>query len=310
MFRLSIVLLLLGIISCAHSVEKKELQTRQQLIMGTFISVELPDVDLSTGVFEIFKKYDKLWSTFKDDSELTRINNRQVTQISDDSFEILQKSSKLNKKTNELFSVSWKSNNIYKSNGFSLGANKINLNPGIKLNLGGVAKGYAVDRSIEYLLKNNVDRAKVSASGDIACLGQCEISIQHPFKEGVFVKVKSINNDLRVSTSGVYRQYKNNIKNHHIINPKTAKASDYLVSLSLFSKADSTQLDALATAGLAANSKEELLALMSNFIGVYYIAVNNKSKILVDPKIYSVVELSWLDLSDLKMSTKQPIKKN
>ena len=102
----------------------------------------------------------------------------------------------------------------------------------LQLDLGGIAKGYAVDQAIATLKKHGVTNAAVNAGGDMYLLGQrpqrskrpqraWRIGIQHPRqKDGVLETVQV--RDRSVVTSGDYERFfeQDGIRYHHIFDPQ------------------------------------------------------------------------------------------
>lgn len=77
---------------------------------------------------------------------------------------------------------------------------------GLQIDLGGIAKGYAVDRGIDILRKAGIASAAVSAGGDSRILGNLgdrprTVGIRHPRKEGEFAVLIPLE-DTAISTSG------------------------------------------------------------------------------------------------------------
>ncbi len=100
-----------------------------------------------------------------------------------------------------------------------------------KIDLGGVAKGYAADVAAEMLRKCQVKGAIIDLGGNVACVGEnprakdgkWRVGVQVPFKPtGEYEKIFEIN-DGAVVTSGTYQRYfeLNGEVYHHIINPET-----------------------------------------------------------------------------------------
>jgi thiamine biosynthesis lipoprotein len=97
----------------------------------------------------------------------------------------------------------------------------------MKLDLGGVAKGYSIDRAIEVLQRHGITSALVNAGGDISCLGTkpdgtpWRIGIKHPRESGILgiIQLK----DRAVATSGDYERvfFQNHIRFHHLFDPHT-----------------------------------------------------------------------------------------
>jgi thiamine biosynthesis lipoprotein len=124
--------------------------------------------------------------------------------------------------------------------------------PDVKIDLGGIAKGYAVKKCLELLKVAGIKHALVSAGGDTGLLGDRRgrpwyVGIKHPrAEEKTAVKLPLSNES--ISTSGDYERYfiEEGIRYHHIINPKTGDSARKVVSVSIIGK-DSTYVDALST---------------------------------------------------------------
>lgn len=103
------------------------------------------------------------------------------------------------------------------------------LQPGMQLDLGGIAQGYIAQQVIDYLKVNNIRQALVNASGDIVALGApphtkgWTIGVNIPGSTDEILKRFLIISDKAVTTSGdVYQyMYHNGKRYSHIIHPKT-----------------------------------------------------------------------------------------
>ncbi len=102
-----------------------------------------------------------------------------------------------------------------------------------KIDLGGIAKGYAADKSAKLLLSLGADNAVIDFGGNIVVIGEnpksynkkWRIGLQTPYAPtGEYSKIIEIESDA-VVTSGTYQRYfeYNGIKYHHIIDPKTGR---------------------------------------------------------------------------------------
>ncbi len=123
---------------------------------------------------------------------------------------------------------------------------------GIKIDLGGIAKGYAVKRCLSLLKKAGINHALVSAGGDTGLLGDRNgrpwlVGIKHPRTEHKTAVHIPLENEA-ISTSGDYERYfiEDGIRYHHIINPKTGDSVRKVVSVSVIGK-NPTYVDALST---------------------------------------------------------------
>ena len=84
-------------------------------------------------------------------------------------------------------------------------------NPTVRLDLGGYAKGYALDRAVKYLRRQNVKNALINIGGNIIALGKhgekpWRVGIQHPRKPGPIATL-DLNNGWAIGTSGDYQRY-------------------------------------------------------------------------------------------------------
>jgi len=113
---------------------------------------------------------------------------------------------------------------------------------GMALDLGGIAKGYIVDRIVKFLQKEGVKEGIVNAGGDLKVFGRksYRIAIRNPFKKNVS-EVITVKNKA-VCTSGLYERA------GHIRNPKTGKPiANPLASVTIIAPT-AMAADALATA--------------------------------------------------------------
>lgn len=127
---------------------------------------------------------------------------------------------------------------------------------GVKIDLGGIAKGYAAEEVKKVVQKYNIEHAFVNLGGNVLVIGDkvdgspWKIGIQDP-REGrgnVMAIVDAV--DKTIVTSGNYERYfeEDGKLYHHIIDPKTGyPAENHLLSVSIISK-NSFDADALSTA--------------------------------------------------------------
>jgi thiamine biosynthesis lipoprotein len=107
------------------------------------------------------------------------------------------------------------------------GARIRSRNPQVAYDLGGFAKGYAIDRVIDLLRARGIENAIVNTGGDLRAIGKhgsrpWHIGIRHPRKEGILASIDS-DGDTSIFTSGDYeRLFEVNGKRfHHILDPRT-----------------------------------------------------------------------------------------
>jgi thiamine biosynthesis lipoprotein len=125
--------------------------------------------------------------------------------------------------------------------------------PKVKIDLGGIAKGYAVDNAIAALKEMGIEHALVTAGGDTKLLGDrmgkpWVVGIRDPRnaeKEAVLIPLA----DAAMSTSGDYERYfeEDGKRYHHILSPTTGASSYEVQSVSIIGP-ESVYNDALSTA--------------------------------------------------------------
>lgn len=101
--------------------------------------------------------------------------------------------------------------------------------PQTALDLGGIAKGYSIDRAIEILQIHNIESVLLNAGGDIRSIGSkpdgtpWRIGIKHPRKEGILGVVELHN--AAIATSGDYERYftHEGTRYHHLLDPRTGR---------------------------------------------------------------------------------------
>lgn len=291
-------LLLLSFLSLCASA-----QMRTQVHMGTLIGVNVEDIALSDAVFEEFALLDRLLSTYKSDSEISRLNRDNEIIPSPVTREILDHSLEMYRLSDGAFDVTIGSltHNAYRfgytnehlpspkkiekqsrfigSDRIIIADEKIYTIKGTVIDLGGIAKGYAVDRSLALLENRGVRKAVVAASGDIGCLGACEIAIQDPFYANRNIaNVSSSLKRFSISTSGNYERYIKTKAHNHLINPKSHKPQQWFASVTLMDTGDNTRLDALATAVSVMDENKAIVMLEK--LNIKYLLIRNDGRML------------------------------
>lgn len=112
--------------------------------------------------------------------------------------------------------------------------------PRVRLDLGGIAKGYAVDRAIDLLRARGVAQAQVSAGGDSRLLGDKRgrpwiVGVRNP-RDEKSLALKLPLTDTSLSTSGDYERYfldANGERIHHILNPGTGRPVTGIMSVTV-----------------------------------------------------------------------------
>lgn len=149
-----------------------------------------------------------------------------------------------------------------------------NNNAAVKIDLGGIAKGFAVDRLLNYLKQRGIHNALINTGGDLKVIGRhnnrpWRIAIrdprfnyqdQHTNKNLSVIALLDLNDDEAAFTSGDYERYFKNKKNqdkhlHHIIDPRTGYPATGTQSVTVLHQNAATA-DAAATALFIAGPKQ------------------------------------------------------
>lgn len=157
----------------------------------------------------------------------------------------------------------------------------------MKVDLGGIAKGYAADRAVQIYKQNNVSAAFINLGGNVMVFGEkpdnsnWSVGVQEPFKSrGEVIGVINARNE-SVVTSGNYVRYfeDKGVKYHHIIDPRTGYPADSnLMSVTVISQ-NSMEGDALSTAAFVLGDEEGMRLIENYGAKAIFITKDKKVKI-------------------------------
>lgn len=156
--------------------------------------------------------------------------------------------------------------------------------PQLYIDLGGIAKGYAVDRGIAILQRAGVAHASLSAGGDTRVLGDKRgrpwlVGIKNPRADAVAISLPLDN--VAISTSGDYERYfidERGERVHHIINPRTGKSPSELKSVTILGP-QGFDTDPLSTSVFVMGA-ERGLALINQLPGFDAVIITQSGKVL------------------------------
>jgi len=291
------------------------LLSRTRSLMGTYVTISLEEKynkEISAS-FDLVQKIEDSLSTYDPDATLAKLNQTHTVPFDNYLAEAITLSKNYYKETNGYFDItigsiskklyhfgeektyspSQKQRKAAKLNidGIHVDQKTIRTDEDIVVDLGGMGKGYAVDKVAGYLYERNITTGIIALSGDIQCLHRCELFLQSPFSEGTFAKVTAKIPHLSISTSGTYRRYSTKKSEHHLINPKTATQGKAFVSVSLFSKANNSRIDAYATA-VSVMPKEEALVFLKVHEEIGYVLVEADGNILFG-NLKALLNIKW-----------------
>ncbi len=169
---------------------------------------------------------------------------------------------------------------------------------GMRLDLGGIAKGYIVDQAMAWLNGRGLRDALINAGGDIRASGTAEsppwrIGVQDPFEKGRLLGFFSFQQGA-VVTSGTYERYFEGEGRRfaHIMDPATGRPVEGLLSATVIAE-ESFMADALATAVMV-KGRQEGIAMLGRFPGARGVFVERDGTIWVAEDLKDVLELAPL----------------
>lgn len=128
----------------------------------------------------------------------------------------------------------------------------ITLQEGTQITLGGIAKGYAIDRAVSILQERGIEHGLVDVGGDMRSFGSkngepWNIALQNPRDRNDYAAFIPLREGA-VATSGDYERYFDREREyHHIVDPRTGYSATGLISVTIVA-ATALEADALATA--------------------------------------------------------------
>jgi thiamine biosynthesis lipoprotein len=291
----------------------------ERYMMGTSVEVIVwsPDRDSSEKAVERayaeIQRIEKKLSVRKSDSEIAEINRsagKKPVWVDDEMYRLIRESKRFSEMSGGAFDITVQGlGDIWDFNrpGFRepgpdemekhldrVDYRKIRLNErdstvsleegGMEISLGGVAKGYAVDRAVGILRESGIKGGIVSAGGDLLAFGRkgngevWKVGVRNPRDHSKNICVLPVSN-LSVATSGDYERYRmvDGERVHHIIDPRTGYPSKGCMSVTAVAKSAMTA-DALATAAFVLGP-EAGMALLEDFPGVEGMIVDSDGKI-------------------------------
>ncbi len=253
----------------------------------------------------------RAWTCFQPDSLISRINRqagKEPVPVDRDTFAVLRQAKAYGELTEGAFDVTvgpladlwrralrekqlpgdeaiWQTMELvdYRDVLLDEGAQTVLLRQsGQRIDLGGIAKGYAVDGLRDLLRQRDVRRALLDLGGTVATLGcRLPVGIRNPFLPQGAPMGTLMLEDRVVVTSGVYERcaYMGGRRYHHIVDPRTGyPAESGLVSVSLVGERGAA-LDALATAALILGPEQSMPLLAAQ--GVDAIFVTDRGQVLI-----------------------------
>ena len=254
-------------------------------MMGTEVSVHLWSEDAALGqetidaVFSEAARIDRLMSTYRDASEISALNrcaHQREIAVSDELFGLLRRSVEISELTAGAFDITYESVGQHydfrqreRPDDATIAIERQRIDyryllldgdkktvrfkvAGVRINLGGIAKGHVVERGAEILRRAGIENGVVTAGGDSRLLGDRRgqpwmVGVRDPRRDGeVAIRVPLV--DEAISTSGDYERFfeENGIRYHHILHPQSGVPAGGVHSATVIGP-DAVTTDALST---------------------------------------------------------------
>lgn len=292
----------------------------QVFAMDTYMSLKAYGKNAQKAVDDAkteIERLDKLWSAVDEESEIYQLNQKKKMKVSDETLELIKFAKKKSKQTGDAFDISiypivelWgfptekykvpSEDEIQKllknvdSQKIKINekTNIVTLEENMKIDLGGIAKGYTSQRIAKIYKEDGVKSGVISLGGNVQAIGKktdggrWKVGIQSPDDtENMIGGYEAA--DEAVITSGAYERYfeKDGKKYHHIIDPATGRPSEKdLKSVTIISK-NGTLSDTLSTT-LFVMGKDKAISYWKKHSDEFnMILVDNNNKIYISQGI-------------------------
>jgi thiamine biosynthesis lipoprotein len=286
-------------------------------IMGTRIVVELWADDRDQGnaaieaVLAEMRRIDENMSTYKPTSEVSRVNaqaDKRPIKVSQELFDLLTTALEYSRITEGAFDITYASvGYLYDFRGhvhpnetqiakalpginyrhvlLDAAAHTVQFSqPGVRIDLGGIGKGHAVDQGIAILQSRGIKHALVTAGGDSRIIGDrfgkpWIVGIRHPDrKDEVIAKIPL--EDAALSTSGDYERYfdEGGVRYHHIIDPHTGQSARKVRSATIIGPT-ATRTDGLSKTAFVLGA-ERAIEIYNRMEGIDAVLVTPDGRVL------------------------------
>lgn len=325
-----ISLLLVIVVLSGCSSNKERMFKKSEILMDTIVSITVVSESKEKAeaaidrAFREIKRLEGLLNFYSGKSDVAEINRNsgiKPVHVSPETYDLVRISRTISEETGGVFDITIgpisglydfvrkKRPSLQEIHSLIplVGYKRMVLNPeemtvylkkkGMKIDPGGIAKGYAADRAVEILKKAGIKAALVAIAGDIRCYGTKPdgedwiVGIQNPRAgkgKEVFATIRL--KDMAISTSGDYQRYfiEDGKRYHHILDPATGLPATGLISVSVVGPL-ATYTDSLATAVFVRGLPEG--KRLAEKMGYYIIAVDQEGNIHISDTIKDRVSL-------------------
>ncbi|MBA2123795.1 hypothetical protein B9J78_02485 [bacterium Unc6] len=209
--------------------------TQTRVLLGTTVSITIIEEQQTAqkafaSAFEEIKRIEKIMNWFDSESCVSKLNRDGANfpvEVCEDLFKIIEMSQNFSKGTDGIFDITatslkrkdgWKNIILDKQNRTVFFKDK-----DVKVDLGGIAKGYAIDRAVDVLKKLDIKSALIDGGGDIRVVGKgrngkpWNIGLMDPIDDKKILGTLSLSSS--IATSGNYLR-------EHIIDTSSGESAN------------------------------------------------------------------------------------
>ena len=253
--------------------------------MGTVVEIRISDPganqysDVVTAAFKEMERIENLMSPYVDGSDVQRLSDSgSPVAVSAETIEVLHVAARIATESGGAFNAGI--GRLIQLWGFAGGqpvvperemidralagvepgsvtvaddGTVIKVSPHLAIDLGGIAKGYAIDRAVQILADAGIRHASVNAGGDMRLIGDrsgspWRIGIQHPRQSGQLLARLDLAGRAVVTSGDYERSFESGgILYHHLLDPRTGYPARGCQAVTVVAE-NAAYADALATA--------------------------------------------------------------
>lgn len=299
-----------------------------QVVITAYTSPEIGEEALKSKLqkaFDEVKRLELLMTTWREDSEVSRINaaaGKAAVSVGQETFDVIEKSRWIAKESGGVFDITFEAmKGLWKFDEDKLDripdkaavdaarklidwrrievddeARSVKIGPKQKINLGGIAKGYAVDAAAKVLGAEGLKAFFIRAGGDLYVRGRkpdgnaFRVGVRDPRHKnpGEFFAMIEVE-DHAFSTAGDYERFfiHDGKRYHHIIDPRTGWPATASRSVTIWAR-DAFTADAIDDAVFILGP-ERGLALVESIDDCGAVIVDANNKVWVSKRIQDKV---------------------
>ena len=303
---------------------------RVQMQMGTLVTItsvarsEAVAQAAATAGFAEIRRLEEILSTWIPTSELSRVNASagiMPIHVSPDTLTVVQRAVQASEMTDGGFNIAigpavdaW---NVVEGQRIPTESELNALRPlvdlqavytdvreqtiylgkaGMRIDVGGIGKGYAADQAVDALRKAGAVAGVVALSGDIKTFGRLPggkmfpVGIQHPREDGSVLAWIDLQ-DEAISTAGDYERFfeREGVRYHHILDPRTLQPARSCQSVTVIAR-EGVWADGLDT-GIFVMGPERGMELVEQLPDVEAIIVDAEGRLLVSSGLKQRIRL-------------------